>query len=147
MSAPADTPLQQIGRLIEDVERRHESHDFDGSVRGLLTKEHDDRLMVAFHEARMALYEAACDQRAETAADVVVQLFSAFVTIDCNIDWPTEAQAENANIQRVRTAIVSALSVALRSVNDTDAIPCKDAAEDAVRLVFEPKSPMAGAAT
>lgn len=139
MNALSETPLQQIGRLIEDVEARHASYDVGGSNVSAFTYEQRARLQNALHETRMGLYEAACDQRAETAADLVVQLSSAFVIIDCKAD----GEGEDEDLNRVRAAIASALSVVLRSVDSIAAVPLRSSAADCIGLVFDPKSRVA----
>ena len=137
MNALVDTPLQQLGRMLEDIQRRHDSHDVGGSAKGALTEKHDDRLMHAFHETRMALYGAVCDQRAETAADMIVQLYGAFVIADlrCN-DFGDEPEDED--MHRRRAAIASALRVSLNSIAKDCEVPCRTLAESSVRIVFEP---------
>ena len=137
MSALLDTPLQQLGRLIEDVERRHNSYDVGGISYGVFKKDHGHRLLDTLHGARMALYSVACDQRAETAADLVVQLYSAFVVIDCRAESVPEKTDVAADLHRARTAIVSALSVVLRSLDSLATVPLRSDAAHAVGLVFD----------
>ena len=143
MSTLLDTPLQQIGRLIGDVELRHASYDVGGSNVNAFASENRARLQNALHGARMGLYEAACDQRAETAADLVVQLSSAFIIVDCQAgNVGNEAIDENLN--RVRAAIASALSVVLRSVDSLASVPLRSCAASSVGLVFDRKPRLVG---
>ena len=136
MSALLDTPLQQLGRLIEDVEQRHDSYDVDGTQKGVFQEKHEQRLQDTLHGARMAFYRVACDLRAETAADLVVQLHSAFVILDCQAGSKPD-ESTDADLHRARTAIASALSVVLRSVDDPAAIPLRSDAAHDVNLLFD----------
>ena len=86
--------------------------------------------MDQLHGARMALYGEARAHRAETTADLVVQLSGAFQVIDCRADteegYDGFARASKTifDLYRARTAIVDALSIVLRSVDSLAAVRC-----------------------
>jgi hypothetical protein len=130
------TPLQELGRMIEAVEHHHRSYDVGGSARGVFRPKHQDRLFSTLHEARMALYRVACDLRAESAADLVVQLSSAFVLADVQAGSEPDDET-HADLERLRTVIGSTLAIVTRAPRSRDATPMRSEAAQAVALIFD----------
>ncbi len=134
MTQNADTPLLQLGRRIDDISRQHQSFDIGGSARGTVPKRQADHLVDTLGTARGTLLEAVCSLPAQHLMDVLVQLGSAFVVVDC-LAGSDRGEHILDELHAVRAALASSLRVVLDQVPDGTA-PGRGTALEAIGLVF-----------